>query len=121
MLNLVVVFTKLLKDRGARLLELGALFWICCAPGPRAAQDSPSHGMVAVRHNSNERCSITKEMIDMDNKRTQGIFDSLGVIEALHRGAPVWIENAEDEHAEIKYLDSRERLQAPVSELSEDE
>lgn len=56
----------------------------------------------------------------MNIERTQEIFDSLGVIEVLHRGAPVWIESVANGLAMVKYLDSQERTQVPVAELVED-
>jgi small acid-soluble spore protein H (minor) len=54
-------------------------------------------------------------------ERVQEIFDSLGVIEVLHQGAPVWIESVANESATVKYLDSQQRRQVPVAELVESE
>ena len=55
----------------------------------------------------------------MDSRRAKEIFDSLGVIEVLHRGAAVWIENVDDRFADIKYLTNNSKSRVPVSELVE--
>ncbi|MGD0153832.1 MAG: H-type small acid-soluble spore protein [Thermacetogeniaceae bacterium] len=57
----------------------------------------------------------------MNIERAQEIFDSYGVIEVLHRGAPVWIEAVANDLATVKYLDSQERTQVPVADLVENE
>ncbi len=57
----------------------------------------------------------------MNIERAQEIFDSYGVIEVLHRGAPVWIEAVANDRATVKYLDSQERTQVPVADLVESE
>ena len=51
--------------------------------------------------------------------RAQEIFHSLGVIEVLHQDSPIWIEQIKDEIAEIRYLDTEERVLVPVGELRE--
>ncbi len=51
--------------------------------------------------------------------RAQEIFHSLGVIEVLHHDSPIWIERIKGEVAEIRYLDTEERIQVPVGELHE--
>jgi len=58
-------------------------------------------------------------MIYMDNQRAREIIHSLGVIEVLHQGSPVWIEGLDDNMAEVKYLDSEKRTMVPVTELAE--
>ncbi len=55
----------------------------------------------------------------MDTERAIEIFNSLGVIDVHHKGAPVWIENIEGSTAEVRYLDTRRRARVPVSELVE--
>jgi len=55
----------------------------------------------------------------LDNKRAIEIISSLGVIEVRHQGSPVWIEQVEDDFAEIKYLDKGKRIRVPVNELAE--
>lgn len=65
--------------------------------------------------------SRRKGNMGMDSERAQEIFDSYGVIEVLHRGAPVWIEAVANDQATVKYLDSQERTQIPVTELVENE
>jgi H-type small acid-soluble spore protein len=37
-------------------------------------------------------------------ERAQEIFDSLGVIEVLHHGAPVWLEEVANDLATVKCL-----------------
>ncbi|MGI5927001.1 MAG: small, acid-soluble spore protein, H family [Thermacetogeniaceae bacterium] len=58
-------------------------------------------------------------MQKLDPEKAQQIVESLGVIEVLHNGAPVWIENLEGEEAEVRYLETGEIIQVPVSELVE--
>ncbi len=55
----------------------------------------------------------------MDNKRAQEIIDSLGVIEVLLRGRPVWIEGLDGELARVRFLDDSHNLKVPVGELQE--
>ena len=55
----------------------------------------------------------------MDPEKAQQIVESLGVVEVLHNGTPVWIENLERENAEVRYLETGEVIQVPVSELVE--
>ncbi len=57
----------------------------------------------------------------MNIERAQEIFDSLGVIEVLHHGAPVWIEEVANDQATVKYLDTHERTRVPVADLLEGE
>lgn len=55
----------------------------------------------------------------MDEKRANAIINSLGVIEVTHQGKSVWIEQVENDFAQVHYLDSRERSRVPVRELVE--
>ena len=55
----------------------------------------------------------------MNIEKAQEIFDSLGVIEVLHHGAPVWIEEVANDLATVKNLDTHERIREPVAELVE--
>lgn len=55
----------------------------------------------------------------MDPKKAQQIVESLGVVEVLYNGAPVWIENLEGKDAEVRYLETGQIIQVPVSELVE--
>ncbi len=55
----------------------------------------------------------------MDPEKAQQIVESLGVIEVLHNGSPVWIENLDGDRAEVRYLETGEIMQVPVSELVE--
>lgn len=55
----------------------------------------------------------------MDTKRAQEIMDSLGVIEVLLRGRPVWIEDLEGSLAQVRFLDDTHSFKVPVGELQE--
>ncbi len=59
----------------------------------------------------------------MDNERARQIVDSLGVIEVLYNGSPVWIENLKENTAEISYIDSnidtKNKVQVQVDKLIE--
>ena len=55
----------------------------------------------------------------LDPEKAQQIVESLGVVEVLYNGASVWIENLEGEDAEVRYLETGEIIQVPVSELVE--
>ena len=55
----------------------------------------------------------------MDPEKAQQIFESLGVVEVLYNGAPVWIENLDGEDAEVRYLETGDQILVPVSELIE--
>jgi small acid-soluble spore protein H (minor) len=57
--------------------------------------------------------------MEMDNKRAQEIIDSLGVIEVLLRGRPVWIEGLDGELARVRFLDDSHNLKVTVGELQE--
>jgi len=65
----------------------------------------------------NYKCK--KGVQKVDPEKAQQIVESLGVIEVLHNGAPVWIENLEGDNAEVRYLETGEIIQVPVSELVE--
>lgn len=55
----------------------------------------------------------------MDPEQAQQIVESLGVVEVLYNGAPVWIENVDGEDAEVRYLETGDIIQVPVNELVE--
>ncbi|NLU49181.1 MAG: small, acid-soluble spore protein, H family [Syntrophomonadaceae bacterium] len=55
----------------------------------------------------------------MQTERAREIVDSLGVIEVLHQGSPIWIEQLDGEFAEIRYLETGRRTRVPVHELVE--
>ncbi|MGI5910958.1 MAG: H-type small acid-soluble spore protein [Syntrophomonadaceae bacterium] len=55
----------------------------------------------------------------MDSKRARDIVNSLGVIEVLHQGRPVWIEALQGEMAQVKYLDTKERFEVRLDQLNE--
>lgn len=56
----------------------------------------------------------------MDRQRAVEVVDSLGVIEVLHKGLPVWIEEVDGDIARVKYLKTQQHAQVPVEELVED-
>lgn len=55
----------------------------------------------------------------MDTKRAKDVVESLGVIEVLYQGSPVWIENIEGDTAKVRYLDSYDHMSVPIGELVE--
>jgi H-type small acid-soluble spore protein len=55
----------------------------------------------------------------LDNERAQEIMDSLGVIEVLLRGRPVWIEDLDGDLAQVRFLDDSHNFKVPVGELQE--
>lgn len=55
----------------------------------------------------------------MDNKRARQIVESLGVIEVLYNGSPVWIENIKDNTAEVSYIDTKNKAEVQVEKLIE--
>lgn len=55
----------------------------------------------------------------MDNESARRIVESLGVIEVLYNGSPVWIENVINNNAVVSYLDSKNRVEVPIEELIE--
>ncbi|MCL6590890.1 MAG: H-type small acid-soluble spore protein [Firmicutes bacterium] len=56
----------------------------------------------------------------MDYERIKDIIESHGVIEVRYQNSPVWIEQIKDkETAEVTLLDTKERMEAPISELTE--
>lgn len=55
----------------------------------------------------------------MDIKRAQEIMDSLGVIEVLLRGRPVWIEDLDGGQAQVRFLDDNHNSKVLVGELQE--
>lgn len=55
----------------------------------------------------------------MDNQRAREIINSLGVIEVLYQGRPVWIEDLDGSLAKVRYLDARDSFEAPIGDLQE--
>lgn len=55
----------------------------------------------------------------MDNKRVQEIINSLGVIEVIYQGRPIWIEDIDGSLAQVRYLDTEDSFEVPVGELEE--
>ena len=56
----------------------------------------------------------------MDSEQAKDIIESHGVIEVKYHNSPVWIEQVKDDQtAEVTMLDSNERIEVPVSELTE--
>lgn len=55
----------------------------------------------------------------MDPEQAQQIVESLGVVEVLYNGAPVWIENVDGEDAEVRFLETGDIIQVPVNKLVE--
>jgi H-type small acid-soluble spore protein len=51
--------------------------------------------------------------------RAKEIVNSLGVIEVLHRDAPVWIERIDRDRVEVQYLGTGDRAEVSVYELVE--
>jgi len=51
--------------------------------------------------------------------RAREIMESTGVIEVLYQGHQVWIEQIEQDTAQIRILDSEHRLSVPVNMLAE--
>lgn len=57
----------------------------------------------------------------MNSEHAKNILESHGVIEVKYHNSPVWIEQVkDDEMAEVTRLDTNERMEIPVSELTED-
>lgn len=56
----------------------------------------------------------------MDIGKAKQILESHGVIEVLHDGSPVWIENIIDgDKALVSYIDTKKRIELPLEELVE--
>lgn len=51
--------------------------------------------------------------------RAREIMESKGVINVLYQGHPVWIEQIEQDSAQVRLLDQEERLQVPINMLAE--
>lgn len=57
----------------------------------------------------------------MDSQRVKQIIESYGVIGVTFQDASVWIEQINnDETAQVTVLDTNERMDVPVTQLSED-
>lgn len=55
----------------------------------------------------------------MDVKRAHDIVNSLGVIEVLYQGEPIWIEDIHGNQARIDFLERRHKAEVPVRDLAE--
>lgn len=55
----------------------------------------------------------------MEKKRIREIINSLGVIEVLYQGRPVWIEDVDGSLAQVRYLDTRDSFEVPIGDLEE--
>ena len=55
----------------------------------------------------------------MDNERARQIVESLGVIEVLYNGSPVWIESIKENNAEVSYIDTKNKAEVQVEKLIE--
>jgi len=55
----------------------------------------------------------------LDNERARWIVESLGVIEVLYNGSPVWIENIKENTAEVSYIDTKNKAEVQVEKLIE--
>ncbi|AFV10310.1 MAG: Small acid-soluble spore protein [Clostridia bacterium 62_21] len=58
-------------------------------------------------------------LIHLDSGRAKEIVESLGVVEVLYNGFPVWIERLNGDTAEVRFLETGGRLEVPVTELVE--
>jgi small acid-soluble spore protein H (minor) len=58
-------------------------------------------------------------MCKLDNERARQIVESLGVIEVLYNGSPVWIENIKENIAEVSYIDTNNKAEVQVEKLTE--
>lgn len=57
----------------------------------------------------------------MQSERAEEIMNSKGVIEVLYNNKPVWIQNVNPVNniAEVKILDTDEKISTPVERLTE--
>lgn len=53
--------------------------------------------------------------------RAREIMESKGVIEVLYQGHPVWIEQIDQDSAQVRLLDSNQQLNVPINMLAETE
>jgi H-type small acid-soluble spore protein len=69
--------------------------------------------------------AITKSLLDfplelqLDNQRARQIVKSLGVIEVLYNGSPVWIEDINGYTAEVSYINTKNKVEVQVENLIE--
>jgi small acid-soluble spore protein H (minor) len=56
---------------------------------------------------------------DMDNKRANEIFNSLGVIEVFYQDSPVWIEKIDANRVQVQNLRTNNHFEVSVYELVE--
>ena len=55
----------------------------------------------------------------MEPEKAQQIFESLGVVDVLYNGSLVWIENLDGEAAKVRYLETEQIIEVPVTDLIE--
>jgi len=55
----------------------------------------------------------------LDTQRAIEIINSLGVIEVLYQGNPVWIEQVNGDRIGIQMMENNRRIEVPVEDLSE--
>jgi len=54
----------------------------------------------------------------LNNERARRIVESLGVIEVLYNGSPVW-KNIKENIAEVSYIDTKNKAEVQVEKLTE--
>lgn len=55
----------------------------------------------------------------MDLEKANDILESAKTVEVQYSGFPVWIESLAGDSAEVRYLETGERIRVPVAELVE--
>ena len=55
----------------------------------------------------------------MKGEKAKDILESVKTVEVHYNGLPVWIESLAGENAEVRYLETGERIRVPVAELVE--
>ncbi len=56
----------------------------------------------------------------MNEQRIHEILDSHGVIDVRYQNLPVWIEQVNQDRAEVILLDTDQRLEVPLADLYEE-
>lgn len=60
-----------------------------------------------------------KGVVLMDADRAAEIFNSLGIIEVYHQGAPVWIEKVDSNRIQVQNLNTDQRFEVSPDDLVE--
>ena len=55
----------------------------------------------------------------MNNERAKQIVESLGVIEVLYNGSPVWIDNINGDTADVSYIGTNNKAEVDIKSLIE--